>query len=178
MPDIAAEWGCDDATWASIKSKRSLIKICDAGDEDHFKKRLESIKELIANPPPVQEKKTPPAKTGRKRTNKTKVRKEGPYELYGGLPDALDEAAITVKVNERAAAKEAKDYSTADAIREALAEKGVRIRDDMRTWSYKNPAAKNPSPSPLADCLSEAPTAKEMDECIAAADSGDENSYG
>ena len=81
------------------------------------------------------------AGVGKKRKGKEKrttlPRKDGPYERYGGLPDALDEGAISAKVAERAEAKVAKDYARADAIREELAAMGVRIRDDMRTWTYK-----------------------------------------
>eukprot|EP00966_Prymnesium_polylepis_P330194 7385856-Prymnesium_polylepis.1 len=150
MPEIAATWGCDQATWSGVKNKRSLVKLCDAGDEAHFKKRLVSIKELIANPPSAAPRPTPKAsKAGsRKRKGKasTPLRKDGPYELYGEIPDALDAAAITVQVNLRADAKVAKDYATADAIREELAAQGVRIRDDMRTWSYKRPSASSPAP--------------------------------
>lgn len=146
MPALAGEWGCDEATWSAVKNKRSLIKIVETGDADHFKKRLASIKELIANPPPP--KRGPPAAKsgGRKKGGKqqTMQRKEGPYELYGGLPDALDAAAITARVNERADAKVAKNYALADSIREELATQGVRIRDDFRTWSYKNPATAKP----------------------------------
>ena len=43
----------------------------------------------------------------------------------------------TARVNERAAAKEAKDYALADSIREELSAQNIRIRDDFRTWSYK-----------------------------------------
>lgn len=141
MPAIAAEWGCDEATWAAVKSKRSLVKICDKGDKDHFEKRLVALKELIANPPSKPPPPAPKAGGGKKgKREKTQPRKDGPYVRYGGLPDAMDSDAITAKVNERSDAKVAKDYARADAIREELAATGVRIRDDMRTWSYKRPA--------------------------------------
>jgi hypothetical protein len=141
MPAIAIEWGCDQATWDAVKNKRGLIKICTSGDEDHFKKRLVALRQAIANPQPAATKKPPPAAASKKKRNKGKdttlPRKDGPYERYGGLPDTLDEEAISVKVNERSEAKVAKDYAKADGIREELAEMGIRIRDDMRTWSYK-----------------------------------------
>mmetsp|Transcript_56534 Transcript_56534/g.129835 ORF Transcript_56534/g.129835 Transcript_56534/m.129835 type:complete len:201 (-) Transcript_56534:115-717(-) len=149
MPENAAMWGCDEETWASIKNKRSLIKLCNDGEEEHFKKRLITLKALIANPTPKPEA-TPKAKAakvgGRKKKGKTPLplRKDGPYERSGGIPDAVDAAAITVQVNLRADAKVAKDYATADAIREALALQYVRIRDDTRTWSYKRPATSSP----------------------------------
>ena len=141
LPEEIAALGCDEETWASIKNKKGLIKLI--GDEDHLKKRLAAITELVANAPPKTE--APPAtKGGRKAGNakaakKTKMlqRKDGPYELYGELPDGMDAAAITEKVNARADAKTAKDYAAADAIREELAAQNIRIRDDFRTWSYK-----------------------------------------
>lgn len=39
------------------------------------------------------------------------------------------EAFINQKISERAAAKKAKDFATADAIREELLTKGVAIKD-------------------------------------------------
>lgn len=139
MPEAAANWGCDLETWTAIKNKRGLIKLCDAGQEDHFKSRLAKLKELIDNAPPPASKPTQQRKTRKSKRAEDlfKQRKEGPYEAYGTIPDDVDVAAITARVNERAAAKEAKDYALADSIREELATKNIRIRDDFRTWLYK-----------------------------------------
>ena len=52
MPELAANWGCDEETWKAIKNKQGLIKLCAAGEEDHFKSRLAKLKELIASAPP------------------------------------------------------------------------------------------------------------------------------
>jgi len=146
MPEVAGTWGCDEETWAAVKHKKSLIKICNAGDEDHFRKRLASIKELLANAPPATpraaaKKAGPkPRKTSATKRKSSPLRTSGPYELFGLLPDALDAAAIQVEVDKRTEAKLIKDYTAADTIREVLAEQGIRIRDDLRSWSYKNPA--------------------------------------
>ena len=141
LPAEIAALGCDEAAWAAIKNKRGLIKLI--GDEEHLKKRVASMLELLANVPPPTASESPSLE-GRKAGNakaakKTKMlqRKDGPYELYGELPDGLDETSINEKVNARLAAKEAKDYAAADAIREELAAQNIRIRDDFRTWSYK-----------------------------------------
>lgn len=139
MPALAATWGCDEETWNSVKNKRSLVKLCKDGDEEHFKTRLAKIKGLIADAPPPSAKPVAAVKTrkAKKAEDTFKQRKSGPYEAYGAIPDDLDVAAITARVNERAAAKEAKDYALADSIREELAAKNIRIRDDFRTFAYK-----------------------------------------
>jgi len=139
VPEVAVSWGCDEETWKAIKNKRGLIKLCNAGEEDHFKSRLAKMKVLIANAPPPSPT-AEPAKKTRKATKAEvlfKQRKEGPYEPFGTIPDDVDAISITARVNQRAAAKEAKDYALADSIREELAAMNIRIRDDFRTWAYK-----------------------------------------
>ena len=147
MPAAVAAAGCDDALWSAIKNKRGLTKLANAGDEEHTRSRVATLRELVKNPPP-----TPPAapKPAPKPTEPRKAkavarqqslqRKDGPYSLYGDLPEGMDAVAIGAQVEERSGAKLAKDYAKADAIREALAAQGIRIRDDFRTWSHK-PAA-------------------------------------
>lgn len=148
MPEAVAACGVDEALWSTIKNKRGLVKIAASGDIDHLKKRIESLKALIANAPQAP---TPQAShavaakgAGRKAGNvkaakrqQSLQRKEGPYEQFGTIPDGFDAAAITAQVNERLACKVAKDYERADEIRDELKAKGIRIRDDFRTWSYK-----------------------------------------
>lgn len=55
-------------------------------------------------------------------------------------PD-VDEAWILAKIEERAAAKKAKDFARADAIRNELAEKGIELQDTPQgvVWSLKAP---------------------------------------
>ena len=66
------------------------------------------------------------------------MRKDGPYELFGKVPDETDVAAIQALVDQRAAAKLSKDYDAADEIRIRLKETmGVTVRDDLRTWHVK-----------------------------------------
>ena len=48
MPAQLAEWGCDAALWDAIKSKGSLLKLVEAGNEEYARKRLERMRELVA----------------------------------------------------------------------------------------------------------------------------------
>ena len=63
-------------------------------------------------------------------------RKEGPYELYGELPEGFDAAKASALVDERAQCKASKDYARADELREQCLTMGVKIRDDYRTWFF------------------------------------------
>ncbi len=56
------------------------------------------------------------------------TRMQGAQELKPGIDSEL-EAYVLAKLEERAAAKKEKDFARADAIREELLEKGVRIKD-------------------------------------------------
>ena len=51
----------------------------------------------------------------------------------------IDEAWIADKIKERAAAKKAKNFALADAVRDELAEKGIELRDtrDGTTWQCR-----------------------------------------
>jgi hypothetical protein len=48
MPPKLAEWGCDVELWKAIKSKSSLLKLLDAGNEEYARKRIERMRELVA----------------------------------------------------------------------------------------------------------------------------------
>ena len=81
------------------------------------------------------------------------MRKDGPYELFGKVPDETDVAAIQALVGQRAAAKLSRSsdddddyysysstaaYAAADEIRIQLKETmGVTVRDGLRTWHIK-----------------------------------------
>jgi cysteinyl-tRNA synthetase len=58
-----------------------------------------------------------------------------------GLP--LSEAEIQAKIDERAAAKQAKDFAAADAIRNELAVLGIILKDSREgtTWVFEKPDA-------------------------------------
>lgn len=47
----------------------------------------------------------------------------------GTAGSKLDTAAIDARVQERHAAKQARDFAKADAIRKELAEKGIEVED-------------------------------------------------
>ena len=57
------------------------------------------------------------------------------YELKGELPAGYDAAPVVALVNERVAAKIARDFAKADALQEQLVGMGVRLDDRRRTWS-------------------------------------------
>ena len=56
--------------------------------------------------------------------------------LQGGAAGGLDEAAIQAQIEARAAAKAAKNWAEADAIRKALLEQGIVLKDNPAgtTW--------------------------------------------
>lgn len=149
MPPVLEQWGCDKALWTSIKQKSGLIKLANAGDEAHARKRLSKLRELIADAPePSAETVARKAwleqgkpSTKRKRPPK---RKDGPYEKFGRIPRRLgadiDLEAVSSMVEERAACKRTQDYERADELRLKLKSLGgeegwgITIRDDTRTW--------------------------------------------
>ena len=47
LPAKLVEWGCDEALWKQIKHKRGLIKLASEGDEDHGRRRLLKLRQLI-----------------------------------------------------------------------------------------------------------------------------------
>ena len=51
MPPKLAEWGCDAELWNAIKSKRSLLKLMDSGNEEYARKRLERARTIQRRPP-------------------------------------------------------------------------------------------------------------------------------
>ncbi|MFY0988883.1 cysteine--tRNA ligase [Halomonas sp. C05BenzN] len=64
--------------------------------------------------------------------------------LKGGADDLpLSEAEIQAKIDQRAAAKKAKDFATADGIRDELAALGIVLKDSREgtTWVFEKPDA-------------------------------------
>ena len=140
LPPLLAEWGCDEELWSKIKNRRSLEKLASKGEEEHAKKRIASLRETIANAPLSTPAPTPTSAAAVNKNRKkqiAKIRKEGPYELFGEVPAGMDAESISALVEKRSAAKVAKDYAAADKLREELKDMGVVIRDDLRSWYVK-----------------------------------------
>lgn len=164
MPELLGDWGCDAELWAKIRgAKGSLRKLARLGDEAQGRKRIASIRTLVeqeeADPAAAAAKAaerraaldTPKAKkestvlTKEERASQfsnpraataagAKPLKAG-YELKGELPAGYDAAPVVALVNERVAAKIARDFAKADALQEQLVGMGVRLDDRRRTWS-------------------------------------------
>ncbi|WP_036137891.1 CysS/YqeB C-terminal domain-containing protein, partial [Novilysobacter defluvii] len=54
---------------------------------------------------------------------------QDPAQWFGGGGDDGDDARVQALVDERAAAKKARDFARADAIRDQLAAEGVLLED-------------------------------------------------
>ena len=48
LPAQLEAWGCDAALWDAIKSKGSLLKLVEAGNEEYARRRIERMRELVA----------------------------------------------------------------------------------------------------------------------------------
>ena len=48
LPAQLAAWGCDLELWNAIKSKGSLLKLVESGNEEYARKRLDRMRELVA----------------------------------------------------------------------------------------------------------------------------------
>ena len=101
--------------------------------EDVVVARIAKLRQVIADEP-AKKTLTPKSKKCGPPLARSVQRKEGPYELYGEVPDGFDAAKASALVDERAACKVSKDYARADELREQCTTMGVKIRDDYRTW--------------------------------------------
>ena len=122
MPALVAECGCDAELWSSIRSKASLVKLAEGGDEAQVRSRINELREAIANP--KEPKSSPPVAPGAAKA----------YRREGAPGADLDEAKIEEMLLARAQAKKSKDYAGADVIQEALRAMGVDIFDRRGTW--------------------------------------------
>lgn len=63
---------------------------------------------------------------------------EGRQEAGKTLPDGLSEAEIAQQIEARNQARKAGDFAAADAIRDALAEKGIELTDSPQGTGWRN----------------------------------------
>lgn len=161
MPDQLVDWGCDAALWNQIRgAKGSLRKLAREGDEQQARKRIESIRRIVADeangvvkpketqPPmslqslasttsPSTGAAAPPKKGAKIETNKNKKKplKDGYTFGKGTLRPDMDRALIESIVEARFEAKMNREYELADSLQSKLTSMGIRMDDIQRTWN-------------------------------------------
>ena len=149
MPAVLSSWGCDEALWEAVRSKKMLFNLAADGDEAAGKLAIEKLKAAVAKeaarPPrpqaPPQAPKAPKA-TPKAAKDASSVKKLGEYILSGEAPAGVDLATVEKMLADRVVAKLAKNYAAADTLQEELKGLGVYTNDRQRTWSSEAPSAK------------------------------------
>ena len=134
-----------------MKNKRGFMKLARNGEEDHARRRLGVVRELLAAEPP----KDPETVSRTDFLNhgiKAEKKARRSYRKYGRIPQGVevDLEAVQALVDERDRCRGAKDFDQADLLRDQLDELGgdewgISIRDRQRTWSV---VRKKPLPKP------------------------------
>ena len=140
MPQQLEAWGCDAALWAQVRSKKTLLKLAEDGDEVAARAKMQAVREAVAREAPktggwaFEQRK---AKREAKNSGRAKPLSEG-YTLEGTLPAGVDVAAVEAKLASRVQAKLAKDYDTADKLQVEIEAMGVAVNDRQRTYYPAN----------------------------------------
>jgi len=102
---------------------------------------------LFSGPSPSNRRRAPPPpRNDQRRRAKTpagrnsgprRVGGGAPYARFGPVPEGFAVERAAALVEERVAAKAARDYGKADALQRRLAAMGVRLDDRWRTWSVE-----------------------------------------
>jgi len=137
-PAQLAAWGCDEELWGKIRSKKPLLALVDAGDEQGVRERLEKLRGSIA-----AEVKKPARSEGQYDKNKQQGKAkslEAGYVMTGTLPTGFDPLPVEELFTRRVAAKLQKDYDLADKLQQEIVDLGVYINDHARTWNVPKSA--------------------------------------
>jgi len=160
-PPQLAEWGCTDELWSQLRhgGRSSLRRLVRDGDEEHARRRIAHYAKLIAvvavvaelestltgaiaaddaAQKPASARKPAAAQkpaSGQKARGGPGSQTKG-YVLQGNVPEGFDVASVEAMIAKRTSAKLSKDYATADALREELLLKGVKLSDQHRAWTF------------------------------------------
>ena len=125
MPALLATVGCDEALWTQIRSKASLVKLAEAGDEAGLRAKLEAIRERVAQEASSAAASAPPPAA------------PGVFKRAGNKKLPIDEAKVEELIAEREEMRRARDFEKADAIRDELSAMGVAVFDKQREWRVR-----------------------------------------
>jgi len=125
MPAMLKECGCDEELWAQIRSKATLTKLAEAGDEAQVRAKLEQIRALVA-----EEKAKPAAAPAAPAPPKE-------WKRGGDKSVPVDAEKIADMLRRRGEAQKARDFDAADAIREEIRAMGVDVFDKQKEWRVR-----------------------------------------
>merc|ERR1711990_1090851 len=95
------------------------------------------------------------------------------YKATGTIPDTIDMTAIQARVDERVAAREARDYDLADSIQEELAGQNIRLDDRFKTWRYSDASQPYEARGTIPDTIDTAAIQARVMERVAAREARD-----
>jgi len=125
MPALLAAVGCDEALWAQIRSKASLVQLAEAGDEAGLRAKLETIRERVAQEAASAAASAPPPAAPRV------------FKRRGNKKLPIDEAKVEELIAQREEVRRARDFEKADAIRDELSAMGVVVFDKQKEWRVR-----------------------------------------
>ena len=134
LPAELVALGCDEATWAKVRSKRSLITLA-AEDKEAARRRIEIVRTSAPSAPAgPRPRGTMPGERPVPTGADAGAPRMGDYALEGALPAGVDADAVAALMARRAAAKRDKDYATADQLQDELISMGIFINDRTRQY--------------------------------------------
>ena len=135
LPAELVALGCDEATWAKVRSKRSLITLA-AEDKEAARRRIEIVRTSAPSAPagPRPRGGTMPGERPAPTGADAGPPRMGGYALEGTLPAGVDADVVAALMARRAASKRDKDYATADQLQDELISMGIFINDRTRQY--------------------------------------------